>query len=156
MIPSTLYKQILASMPIPSVEAMILKDNSLLFLRRKNNPAKGEWWFPGGRIRKGETFKQTLLRKVKEETGLNVEIIKFVGAYNRIFPERHDIAIVFLCRCFDDKVVLNEEHSEYKFFKEIPKNIHPYLLKTIQDSDPKLLRTTTKPSARMDKPPPQT
>jgi len=138
MIPSRLYKQILASTPIPSVEAMILKNNSLLFLKRKNNPAKGEWWFPGGRIRKGETFKETLLRKVKEETSLNVEIIKFVGVYNRIFPERHDIAIVFLCRCFDDKVVLSAEHSEHKFFKEIPNNIHPYLIKTIHDSDWKL------------------
>ena len=63
MISSSLYKQIKALMPIPCVEAIIMKDDSLLFLRRKNSPAKGEWWFPGGRIRKGETFKETLLRE---------------------------------------------------------------------------------------------
>lgn len=134
MIPSPLYEQILASMPIPSVEAMIMKDNSLLFLRRKNSPANGEWWFPGDRIRKGEKFKETLFREVKEETGLDVDVIKFVGVYCRFFPERQDIAIVFLCRCSDDKVILNSEHSEYRFFKDIPSNIHPYLLETIQDS----------------------
>ena len=134
MIPSSLYEQILASMPIPGVEAMIMKDDSLLFLRRKNSPAKGEWWFPGGRIRKGETFKETLFREVKEETGLDINVIKFIGVYCRIFPERQDITIVFLCKCFDDKVILSNEHSEYRFFKDIPNNIHPYLLKTIQDS----------------------
>ena len=121
-------------MPIPSVEAMIVKDNFLLFLKRKHSPAKGEWWFPGGRIWKGEGFKETLFREVKEETGLPVNVIKFVGVYNRIFPDRHDITIVFLCKCFDDKVTLNEEHSEYRFFKNIPRGMHAYLLETIKDS----------------------
>ena len=134
MIPSSLYEQITALMPISSVEAIIMKDDSLLFLRRKKSPAKGEWWFPGGRIRKGETFKETLFRKVKEETGLDVEVTKFIGVYNRIFPDRHDITIVFLCRCFDNKVILSYEHSEFEFFKEIPRGIHPYLLETIHDA----------------------
>jgi len=134
MIPSSLYKQIIALMPIASVEAIIIKDNALLFLKRKNNPAKGEWWFPGGRIRKGETFTETLCREVKEETGLAVEIIKLVGVYSRIFPDRHDITIVFLCRCFDDSVTLNKEHSEYRFFRNPPKNLHPYLVQAIKES----------------------
>jgi colanic acid biosynthesis protein WcaH len=134
MIPSPIHRQIMSLMPIPSVEAMILKDNSLLFLKRKNNPARGQWWFPGGRMWKGETFKETLYREVKEETGLAVDVIKFVGVYSRIFPDRHDITIVFLCRCFDNEVTLNEEHSEYRFFRNIPRGIHTYLLETIKDS----------------------
>ena len=134
MIPSPFYEQTKALMPIPSVEAMIIKEDSLLFLRRKNSPAKGEWWFPGGRIRKGESFKETLFREVKEETGLDVDVVKFVGVYNRIFPERHDITIVFLCKCFDNRVILNDEHSEFQFFNEIPNNINPYLLDTIKES----------------------
>jgi colanic acid biosynthesis protein WcaH len=134
MITSPLYKQIRALMPIPSVEAMITKDKSLLLLKRKNSPAKGEWWFPGGRIWKGETFEETLHRKVKEETALVVDVIKFVGVYNRIFRDRHDIAIVFLCRCYGDEVILNEEHSEYQFFKYLPTNTHAYLLEAIKDS----------------------
>jgi hypothetical protein len=40
-IPLTLYELIADSIPIPSVEAIISKGNSLLFLRRKNSPAKG-------------------------------------------------------------------------------------------------------------------
>jgi ADP-ribose pyrophosphatase YjhB (NUDIX family) len=59
-------------MPIASVEAVIVQDDSLLFLKRNNPPVKDQWWFPGGRVRKGETLEQSLLREVKEETGLKV------------------------------------------------------------------------------------
>jgi ADP-ribose pyrophosphatase YjhB (NUDIX family) len=110
------YKTIISQMPIPAVEAIIINSkNDLLVLKRNNPPAKGEWWFPGGRIRRGETFFQTLIREVREETGLEVKMLGFIGVYERIFRERHDIPIVFLCRCEDENVILNSEHSEYKF-----------------------------------------
>ena len=134
LIPSSLYDKIVKSMPIPSVEAIVVKNDSILFLRRKNSPAKGRWWFPGGRIRKGESPEEALFREVKEETGLDVIACKLVNVYSRLFPERHDITIVFLCECVGDKVTLNDEHSEYKFSKNIPRDIHPYILQAIQDS----------------------
>lgn len=132
-IPLALYEVITDSIPIPSVEAIIPEDNSLLFLKRNNNPAKGYWWFPGGRIRKGETLEAALYREVKEETGLEVIENKFVNVYSRIFDERHDITIAYLCKCKEDKIVLNDEHSEYRYFKSLPKTIHPYLIQTIHD-----------------------
>ena len=111
--------------PIPSVEAVILIDGSLLFLRRKNNPAAGQWWFAGGRIHKGESFEETLHREVKEETGLEIESYRFIKAYSRVFPERHDITIVYLCKCKESKIELDSEHSEYKLFKKMPKGFAP-------------------------------
>ena len=134
MIPQNLYNQIVQQMPIVSVEAIIKKDNTLLFLKRNNPPVKGEWWFAGGRIRKGETFHEALYREVKEETGLVVDVIRFVGVYNRIFVDRHDISLVFLCKCYDDKVVLNGEHSMFKFFVNPLEDVHPFLLQAILDS----------------------
>jgi ADP-ribose pyrophosphatase YjhB (NUDIX family) len=133
-IPSALYDQIMQLMPIPSVEAVIMINGSLLFLRRKNNPASGQWWFAGGRIHKDELLEETLHREVKEETGLEIESYRFIKAYSRVFPQRHDITIVYLCNCKDSKIKLDSEHSEYKLFKKIPKNLHPYLLETIKDS----------------------
>ena len=132
-IPLTLYELIIDSIPIPSVEAIISKGNSLLFLRRQNSPAKGEWWFPGGRIRKGETLGEALYREVKEETGLEVIKSKLVNVYSRMFDGRHDISIAYLCKCKGDKIILNNEHSEYRYFKSLPKSIHPYLIQVIQD-----------------------
>ena len=132
-IPLTFYELITDLIPIPSVEAIISKGNSLLFLRRQNSPAKGQWWFPGGKIRKGETLGEALYREVKEETGLEVIKSKLVNVYSRIFDERHDIAIAYLCNCKGDKIILNNEHSEYKYFKSLPKSIHPYLIQVVHD-----------------------
>ena len=132
-IPSSLYEVIVDVLPISSVEAIILKDDKLLFLRRKNNPVKGQWWFPGGRIRKGETLQEALVREVKEETGLTVTTSKLVNVYSRIFDKRHDITIAYVCKCKPDKITLNNEHSEYKYTKKPPKNIDPYLNEVIKD-----------------------
>jgi colanic acid biosynthesis protein WcaH len=133
-IPYPLYDEIVKYMPIPSVEAIIVKDGRLLFLKRKNSPARGEWWFPGGRIRRGESIEEALLREVREETGLNVTEYRLVNVYSRIFPERHDIAIVFICKCGEGEIRLNDEHSEFKFFENLPEGIHPYLPRAVQDS----------------------
>ena len=142
-ISSSLYELILELLPIASVEAIISKDNSLLFLRRKNSPANGQWWFPGGRIRKGETLEETLYREVKEETGLEVIESELVNVYSRIFDERHDITIAYFCKCKQDIITLNNEHSEYKYFKKLPKNIHPYLIEVINYLEKKSIHTSS-------------
>ena len=117
MIPSSFFNKIIESLPIVSVEAIIFRDQSLLFLKRNNPPVKDHWWFPGGRIRKGETLEQALAREVEEETGLQVTRSQLVNVYSRIFEERHDITIAYICKCKPDKITLNNEHSEYKYTK---------------------------------------
>ena len=138
-IPSVLYDQIIKCIPIVSVEALIVMDGALLFLRRNNQPAKGQWWFPGGRIRKGESLEEALRREVKEETGLEVSSYKLINVYSRVFPERHTIAIAYLCKCKKGKVKLNNEHSEYRLFQIMPIGLNPYLLETVRDSQSKQL-----------------
>lgn len=133
LIPKELYEKITASIPIPGVEAMMINDGALLLMKRNNDPAKGMWWFPGGRIRRGETFEEALKREVTEETHINFEITRLIGVYNRIFPGRHDVSIVYLCKATGTKIKLNKEHSEYHFFRKLPR-LHPYLLEVINDS----------------------
>ncbi len=133
-IPTELFNKIIKVMPIVSVEAVIIIDDALLFLKRNNQPAQGEWWFPGGRVRKGESLKQALFREVREETGLEVTSYKLIGVYSRVFPERHDITIAYLCDCKGGKISLNSEHSKYALFRENPVGLHPYLIETTRDS----------------------
>lgn len=133
-IPQETYEMIVKYIPIVSAEALIISDDRLLFLRRNIEPAKGEWWFPGGRIQKGESLEEALHREVKEETGLEIISAKFIGVYSRIFPERHDITVAYLCRCKDGVVKLNDEHSEYGFFKKNPAGLHPFIVETVCDS----------------------
>jgi colanic acid biosynthesis protein WcaH len=143
-IPSELYDQIVKLLPIVSVDAVIVIDGSLLLLKRNNQPAKGLWWFPGGRIHKGELIENTLRREVKEEIGLEIASYKLINVYSRVFPERHDITIAYLCTCKDGEITIDDEHSEYKLFSEIPDGLHPYLLETIRDSKWENLKSNSK------------
>ena len=120
LIPSKLYNRIKNLMPIVSVEAVITIDNGMLLLKRKNEPAKGEWWFPGGRIRKGESLEEALFREIKEETNLEIIDYKLINVYSRVFSQRHDIAIVYLCKCKEGDLALNDEHAEYGLFNGVP------------------------------------
>ena len=133
-IPQKSFEEIVKCLPIVSVEALIVIHNELLFLRRNNEPARGEWWFPGGRVRKGESLEEALHREVNEETGLEIVSSKFINVYSRIFPKRHDITIAYLCKCREGKIKLNDEHSEYGLFNEIPLGLSDFLVETIEDS----------------------
>ena len=136
-IPDALYTQIVKCLPIVSVEGLIVIDGVLLFLRRNNEPVKGLWWFCGGRIRKGESLEAALRREVKEETGLEIVDCELINVYSRVFPQRHDIAIVYLCRCKKAKITLNNEHSEFALFRSAPAGLHPYMLEVMKDYESK-------------------
>jgi 8-oxo-dGTP diphosphatase len=53
-------------------------DGRVLLLRHRLWPAEGQWGFPSGFARRGETFQQTVVREVREETGLTVRVGRLV------------------------------------------------------------------------------
>lgn len=50
------------------------QDGRLLLLRHRLWPAGGQWGFPSGFAQRGETFQETVVREVREETGLTVRV----------------------------------------------------------------------------------
>lgn len=69
----------------------------------------GHWGFPKGHVQEGETEEQTALREIREETGLNVEIIE--GFSESLFYIDHvnhvrKAAVYFLCRAKSSEVKL--------------------------------------------------
>jgi colanic acid biosynthesis protein WcaH len=121
------YKLILEKMAIPTVDAIITFEGKFLLLKRNNPPVKGEWWLPGGRVRKGEDLVEAVRREVLEETGLKCNSIRQVGVINQVFPECHTISIYYLVEVENSNVMLNEEHSDYKWVSRLPKTSHRYL-----------------------------
>ncbi len=58
----------------------------VLLVRRANEPGRGRWSVPGGRVEVGESDHHAVIREVAEETGLEVEITRRVGGVRRCAP----------------------------------------------------------------------
>lgn len=56
--------------------------NKILLIKRRTVPFRGYWALPGGRVESGETVEQTIVREVKEETGLDVAVVSKIGEYH--------------------------------------------------------------------------
>ena len=54
-------------------------DGQVLLIRRTKAPRAGQWSLPGGKVEQGESLEQALRREVREETGLEVEILGLAG-----------------------------------------------------------------------------
>ncbi|HUE88483.1 MAG TPA: NUDIX hydrolase [Vicinamibacterales bacterium] len=92
------------SSPILGVGAVIVKDGKALIVKRANDPYKGQWSIPGGRVELGETLTDAVRREMREETGLEVRVGSVIEVFERVEREddriRHHFVIVdYLCTC---------------------------------------------------------
>jgi len=86
--------------PLLTVDAVILfQQNSIVLIRRKNPPFKGELALPGGFVDIGETIENACIREAYEETNINVKLIKLIGIFSdpKRDPRGHTVSIAFLC-----------------------------------------------------------
>ncbi|MBQ0922689.1 NUDIX hydrolase [Saccharopolyspora endophytica] len=68
-----------ANSVVPSVTAAIRNDaGDILLIHKIDNDL---WALPGGGHDAGESLTDTVVREVKEETGLDVEVVRLVGTY---------------------------------------------------------------------------
>lgn len=66
-----------------TVDNVIIADDEVLLIKRKNDPFKDHWALPGGFIDPGETAEQAAYRELEEETGLKlVGSLKFIGKFD--------------------------------------------------------------------------
>ncbi len=86
--------------PLLTVDAVIIYNGKIVLVRRKNPPFKDQFALPGGFVEIGETVEKAAIREAKEETGLDIEIIKLLGVYSD--PKRdlrgHTVSVCYLAR----------------------------------------------------------
>lgn len=70
--------------PIVGVGAIIVHEGKLLLVKRGVKPAKGKWTIPGGAVELGEGIRDAVIREVKEECGLDVEIERLLDVVDNI------------------------------------------------------------------------
>jgi 8-oxo-dGTP diphosphatase len=106
-----------------AVRAVILDEQGRCLLVRRSNVCKhfvGQWEWPGGKVDEGETFDAALLREVREETGLEVELLGVVGA---IGIEMDAVRLAVLCieaKLLGGTLSLGEEHKEHDDHAWVP------------------------------------
>jgi 8-oxo-dGTP diphosphatase len=119
-------------------------ENKILLIKRNTIPFKGYWALPGGRMDPGETIEQTIVREVKEETGLDVAIVSKVGEYVEK-GVKDDVEYEYYPTCFVVKPIGGEikkqesEIQEVKLFNlnELPKPlafVHEEMIKDYVDT----------------------
>lgn len=93
---------------IPCVGAIVMDSRSrLLLVRRGQQPARGTWSVPGGRVESGESDAQATAREVLEETGVRVEVGRLVGTVERNAPAGGVYVIQdYLCRPSDESAAV--------------------------------------------------
>lgn len=99
------------------VDAVIIKDQQILLIKRGVEPFKGYWGTPGGYVGWDETIEETVKREVKEETNLDVINSKLVGVSS--LPSRHTrqvINLVYLIEVKDGEVKVADDAVEAKWF----------------------------------------
>lgn len=112
------------SFPFSCIDLIVLdKQNKFLLVRRNIPPYKGKWCLPGGIIRYGEKMIDAINRIAQKELGIEVELIREVGFFEKIFQERHDISHCFLVRLKSKIIKLDFQATRATFFSDIPKQI---------------------------------
>jgi 8-oxo-dGTP diphosphatase len=109
---------------------IIYPDDRILLVKRSTPPFIGYWALPGGRIEPGEEADKAIVREVKEETGLDIEILKKIGDYHEKGLQ-DGIEYDYFPTCFLVRVIggairrQKSEIEEVKSFKttQIPKSL---------------------------------
>ena len=96
-----------------NAKVLILKESS----KYKDGVNIGKYDVVGGRLEPGQHFQESLIREIKEETGLDVEIGKpfYVGEWRPVVNGEpwQIVGTFFECKTNTDNVKLGEDHSEF-------------------------------------------
>ncbi len=128
------------SYPEPTVGGLLFNPEGELLLVRSHK-WRDKYVVPGGHVELGETLLAALRRELKEETGLDIYDIEFIGIQEFIFDDafwkkRHFIFFDYACKTDSTNVKLNFESEEYVWVSledalNLP--IEPYTRRSIQE-----------------------
>lgn len=70
------------------------------------------WDFTGGRLEHGENPKEGLKREVKEETNLDIEVLKPKFVFSEKLHDHYVVFVVYECKLVSKEIKLSEEHTD--------------------------------------------
>jgi colanic acid biosynthesis protein WcaH len=144
-VPEDIFAEFTARMPQVCVEVVLDTEEGVLLAKRTNEPAKGEWFWPGGRLHKGEELEAAARRVAREELEVEVTIEERLGVYSHFWetsavgdgPSRHTVNVVFRVTSGDSdfEIELDDQHEAYRFLSEMEGDLHEYVRRYIEEND---------------------
>jgi len=110
--------------PIPTVDIIIKLKGGIILIKRKN-PPEG-WALPGGFVDYGEDLETAAVREAKEETGLDIKLIRQFHTYSdpERDPRHHTITTVYVAKAQGNAIAGDDAKEVGIFGKEtLPKQI---------------------------------
>jgi 8-oxo-dGTP diphosphatase len=103
--------------PSVGVGGVVIHDGRVLLVKRGKPPLLGRWVVPGGTLELGETLQAALLRELREETGLNVEMGELLEVFERIERAEqgvayHYVIVDYLCRYVSGEVRAGDDAAD--------------------------------------------
>lgn len=96
---------------IISAAAIVLNNQNEILLIK--GPRRG-WEMPGGQVEEGESLKTAAIRETKEESGIDIEVVKFCGIFQNV--ERSICNTLFLGKAIGGNPTTSSESLEVGFF----------------------------------------
>lgn len=96
---------------IKVVAAIILHGNDIFVTQRGYGEFKGGWEFPGGKVEQGESSQAALMREIKEELDMEIEVGKLFQTVEYDYPQFHLSMDCFLCKIKSGSPVLKEHEA---------------------------------------------
>ena len=143
MLDAQTFKTVIENTPLVSIDLCLVCHDQLFLGKRNNDPLKDEWFTPGGRIHKNDTWQHALLSIAKAELGLCdnvVESFSLMGVWDHFYnnsalDENTSTHYVNLPHYAEFKsrpqITLDYQHGEFEWFdlSEVAKDekFHPYM-----------------------------
>jgi len=125
--------------PLVGVGVVLVEKGRLLLIKRGNEPGKGLWAVPGGKVRIGETLKAAAKREAAEETGLDVDVGEVAWVGERITDTHHIVLIDFYAKATGGDLEASDDADEAEWVELDTVDSYP-LTSTMQDLIEKLMQ----------------
>lgn len=142
--PQAEWETVVRNVPIVSVDLVALHEGDVLLGRRENEPAKGEWFVPGGRVHRDESLETAVRRVATRELGSSVTVESRLGVYEHFWETadvadadgKHYVPIAFLVTLDADEVRTDDQHGAVRRLTPPvdASDLHPYVTAYLRDA----------------------
>ena len=94
--------------------AIIEKDNKIMIARRLTGEYAGCWEFPGGKYEEGESGEEAIIREIREEFDVRIDVEKWLCRIEHDYSSFHLSMDCYICTLADDEMVLHD-HSAIRW-----------------------------------------